>query len=52
MAPCCLKIIDCEEYDNLFEGYEETEPMVGGAIGQHHHCPQNAEEAERLIAGV
>ena len=52
MVPCCLKIIDCEEYDNLFEGYEETGPMLGGAIGEHHYCPEDAEEAGHLIAGM
>ena len=50
MVPCCLGIMDCEEYDNVFEGYEETH--IGGAIGEHHHCPEDAEKAMRLIAGV
>merc|ERR1712018_505398 len=52
MAPCCLKTISCEEYDNLFEGYEKSEQMVGGAVGEHHYCPGSAEEAESLIAGL
>ena len=51
MVPCCLKVIPCEEYDNLFEGYEDKEQMVGGRIGEHHVCPNDAEEAERLAAG-
>ena len=51
MVPCCLKIIPCEEYDNLFEGYEDKEQIVGGSIGEHHVCPNDAEEAHRLIEG-
>ena len=51
MVPCCLKTIPCEEYDNLFEGYEDTEHLVGGTIGEHHHCPKDAEEAANLISG-
>ena len=47
MVPCCLKIIDCEEYDK----YEETY-WPGGAIGEHRHCPEDAEKAQRLISGV
>ena len=51
MVPCCLKIIPCEEYDNLFEGYEDKEQIVGGGIGEHHACPNDAEEAVRLATG-
>ena len=51
MVPCCLKIIPCEEYDNLFEGYEDKEQIVGGGIGEHHVCPNDAEEAVRLATG-
>ena len=51
MVPCCLKIIPCEEYDNLFEGYEDKEQIVGGGIGEHHVCPNDAEEANRLVSG-
>ena len=49
MVPCCLGIMDCEVYDNHFE---EMNNVVGGAIGEHHHCPEDAEKAMRLIAGV
>ena len=51
MVPCCLGIIDCEKYDNEFKNYLEN-GWVGGAFGEHRHCPEDAEKAHRLIAGV
>ena len=56
--PCCLKIIDCEEFDNLFEGYEDKEYISGvaiphgGTVGQHHYCPKDADEAAHLAWGI
>jgi len=51
MEPCCLKIIDCEEYDDQFEGYGPNGPVENVASGEHHFCPKDAVEAEQLIAG-
>ena len=51
MVPCCLGIIDCEDYDKHHKNYLE-DGWVGGAFGEHHYCPEDAEKAARLIAGV
>ena len=62
IAPCCLEIISCEDYDKAFRGYEDgtilgtvtgwNMDMLGKSIGEHEKCPNNAEEAERLIEGM
>ena len=50
MVPCCLKIISREEYDRLVEE-DVNSPRVGGALGKHHSCPKNAEEAHQIVSG-
>jgi len=51
MKPCCLNIISCDEYEKIVEGYEINGPMVGGEVGKHHYCPNDADEADRLLEG-
>ena len=50
MVPCCFTIISREEYDRLVEEHAKN-PIVGGAIGKHHSCPKNAEEAHQIVSG-
>jgi len=50
MVPCCFNIISREEYDRLVEEHAKN-PIVGGAIGKHHSCPKNAEEAHQIVSG-
>jgi len=49
MVPCCFNIISREEYDRLVEEHAKN-PIVGGAIGKHHSCPKNAEEAHQIVS--
>ena len=48
--PCCLKKIPCEQFDNLYEGYEEPW-LEGRDVGEYHYCPKTAKEAEHMIYG-
>ena len=50
MIPCCLNVISCEEHDRLIEENARNQ-MLGGAIGKHHYCPENAEEAHQILSG-
>ena len=50
MIPCCLNMISCEEHDRLVEENARN-PILGGAIGKHHYCPENAEEAHQILSG-
>ena len=46
MIPCCLNVITCEEHDRMVQG----PPLLGGAIGKHHYCPENAGEAHQILS--
>ena len=45
-----LRILDCEEYDEFKNNLEDG--LVGVAFGEHHYCPEDEEEAHRMILGV
>jgi len=46
MTPCCLRVISCEEHDQL-----DMSKHSGGSIGKHHRCPNNAAEAHQIVKG-
>ena len=50
MRPCCLEVITCEELDHLvFQNAKHLK--VGGNMGEHHYCPETAEEAHNILSG-
>ena len=60
-GPCCLEIISCDDYDNVFQDFEDGAiidvgggkmDMLGRSIGEHEQCPKDANEAKRLIDGI
>ena len=51
MVPCCMEVISCEEHSEILENIEENGPMVGGAIGKHQSCPNDAAHAHQLASG-
>ena len=51
MVPCCMEVISCEEHSEILENIEENGPMVGGAIGKHKSCPNDAAHAHQLASG-
>merc|ERR1712061_582618 len=42
MVPCCMEVISCDKHAEILENIEENGPMVGGAIGKHQSCPNDA----------
>ena len=48
MVPCCLNLISCNEHDEL----ENNGPLLGGAMGKHHFCPNDAAHAHQLVSGT
>ena len=48
MVPGCLDLISCDEHDEL----ENNGPLVGGAMGKHHFCPNDAAHAHQLASGT
>ena len=52
MIPCCLSIIAKEEHDQILNGSQQNGPLLGGAVGKHQQCPNDAEHAHRLLSGT
>ena len=50
MRPCCLEVITCEEHDSL-DYQDARSQMLGGNFGEHHYCPETAEEAHNILSG-
>ena len=51
MVPCCMEVITCDEHSEILKQIEENGPMVGGAIGKHQTCPNDAAHAHQLASG-
>ena len=51
MVPCCMEVISCDKHAEILENIEENGPMVGGAIGKHQSCPNDAAHAHQLASG-
>ena len=51
MVPCCMEVITCDEHSEILKQIEENGPMVGGAIGKHQTCPNDAAHAHKLASG-
>ena len=51
MVPCCMEVITCDEHSEILKQIEENGPMVGGAIGKHQSCPNDAAHAHQIASG-
>ena len=51
MIPCCLSIITQVEHDKTLNEIQQNGPLLGGALGKHSQCPNDAEHAHRLVSG-
>ena len=55
IAPCCLEMISCEDYDKVFQGVEDgaivgiggaSIDMLEGTIGDHDKCPKRVADSQ------